>query len=88
MAARYPVAAATFAEADDLLGFKLSDLCFNGPEATLTDTVNAQPALLATSVALLRVLEQSLDVLPRAKGRSMWRGTAWVSTARWWLRAQ
>ena len=66
LAARYPVAAATFAEADDLLGFKLSDLCFNGPEATLTDTVNAQPALLATSVALLRVLEQALDVLPSA----------------------
>jgi len=60
LAAHYPVAAATFAEADELLGFGLTELCFEGPEAVLTDTINAQPALLATSVALLRVLEQEL----------------------------
>src|SRR3954454_8444281 len=60
LAAHYPVAAATFAEADDLLGFSLSKLCFEGPEAELTDTINAQPALLATGVALLRVLEVEL----------------------------
>ena len=56
----YPVAAATFAEADDALGFKLSALCFDGPEAELTDTVNAQPALLVTSIALLRALDAEL----------------------------
>ena len=60
LAEAYPVARATFAEADDLLGFALSDLCFNGPEAALTDTVNAQPALLAVSVAALRVLAAEL----------------------------
>ncbi len=60
MAAQYPVAQATFAEADELLGFPLSTLCFEGPEAALTDTINAQPALLTTSVAILRVLEQAL----------------------------
>src|SRR5688572_2537965 len=60
LAVSYPVAAATFAEADEILGFGLSNLCFEGPEAELTDTINAQPALLATGVALLRVLEQEL----------------------------
>jgi [acyl-carrier-protein] S-malonyltransferase len=63
LAESFPVAAATFAEADDLLGFKLSDLCFEGPEAELTDTLNAQPALLTTSVALLRVLDEQLGPL-------------------------
>ena len=60
LAASYPVAAQTFAEADEILGFALSKLCFEGPEAELTDTINAQPALLATAVALLRALEQEL----------------------------
>lgn len=56
----YAIARATFAEADDLLGFNLSDLCFHGPEEQLTDTINAQPALLTAGVALLRVLQQEL----------------------------
>jgi [acyl-carrier-protein] S-malonyltransferase len=60
LAAAYAVAAATFAEADEILGFGLSHLCFEGPEAELTDTINAQPALLTMAVALLRVLEQEL----------------------------
>lgn len=60
LAANYPVAAATFAEADEILGFALSQLCFDGPEAELTDTINAQPALLVTGVALLRVLEAEI----------------------------
>lgn len=60
LSASYPVAAATFAEADEILGIGLSALCFEGPEAELTDTINAQPALLVTAVALLRVLEQEL----------------------------
>ncbi|MCB9138533.1 MAG: ACP S-malonyltransferase [Caldilineaceae bacterium] len=61
LAAAYPVARETLEEADDLLGFKLSDLCLNGPEEVLTDTINAQPALLATSVTVLRVLAQELS---------------------------
>lgn len=56
----YPVARETFEEADDLLGFGLSKLCFEGPDDQLTDTINAQPALYVTSVALLRVLAQQL----------------------------
>jgi [acyl-carrier-protein] S-malonyltransferase len=52
-----PASRAVFDQADDLLGFSISDLCFNGPEEDLKDTVNQQPALLATSVAALRVME-------------------------------
>ncbi|HZY42172.1 MAG TPA: ACP S-malonyltransferase, partial [Anaerolineae bacterium] len=53
----YPEARAIFAQADDVLGFALSRLCFGGPEAELTDTVNAQPAILTHSIATLRVIE-------------------------------
>lgn len=55
----YPEARATFDEADKVLGFALSELCFNGPEETLNDTINTQPALFVISVALLRVLESN-----------------------------
>ena len=58
LADRYAVARSTYQEADETLGFALSTLCFDGPEAALTDTVNTQPALLATSIAVLRVLEE------------------------------
>ncbi|CAN5486708.1 ACP S-malonyltransferase [soil metagenome] len=56
----YPVAKATFEEADAVLGFPLSKLCFEGPETELTDTINAQPALLAASVAILRAIQQEI----------------------------
>ena len=51
LAEAYPVAAETFAEADDLLGFPLSRLMWEGPAETLNDTLNTQPALLVHSVA-------------------------------------
>ncbi|MDX1600217.1 MAG: ACP S-malonyltransferase [Anaerolineales bacterium] len=57
LAAEEPSAAAVFARADELLGFELSDLCWNGPEDELNDTVNTQPALLVHSVAVLRALQ-------------------------------
>ena len=53
----FPLARETFEQADATLGFKLSALCFEGPDAVLTDTINAQPALLTHSIAVLRVLE-------------------------------
>lgn len=53
-----PAARAIFEQADELLGFSLSHLCFEGPEATLTATENAQPALLTVSAALVRALEE------------------------------
>lgn len=58
LADTYPEARDVFAEADDALGLNLSSLCFEGPEAVLTDTINTQPAILATSVAALRVIQQ------------------------------
>ncbi len=57
VAATYPEAARVFADADSVLGYALSDLMFSGPLATLTETRHAQPALLAHSVAVLRVLQ-------------------------------
>jgi len=57
LAERYPEAKAVFAEADQVLGFALSTLCFEGPADELTRTENTQPALLVTSVAAFRVLE-------------------------------
>jgi [acyl-carrier-protein] S-malonyltransferase len=56
----YPAAREALAEADDVLGFGLSRLMAEGPEATLTDTINAQPALLAGSIAILRAIEAEL----------------------------
>jgi [acyl-carrier-protein] S-malonyltransferase len=55
---RFPVAAATFAEADAALGFSLSKLCFEGPEDQLRLTENTQPAILTMSVAVARVLAE------------------------------
>lgn len=60
LAAEHPVARQTFEEADDLLGFALSRLCFAGPPDTLTDTVNAQPALYVAGIAALRALYETL----------------------------
>ncbi len=64
LAEAYPAARAVFAEVDAALGESLSKLIFEGPEAELTLTSNAQPALMATSLAALRALEAEagLDV--------------------------
>lgn len=57
LAEAYPEARAVFEEVDEALGQKLSDIMWNGPEETLTLTANAQPALMAVSVAAIRVME-------------------------------
>lgn len=57
LADAYPEARAVFAAVDDALGEKLSAVIFEGPIETLTLTANAQPALMAVSLAALRVLE-------------------------------
>jgi [acyl-carrier-protein] S-malonyltransferase len=54
---RFPVARETFDQADEALGKKLSQLCFEGPEDQLRLTENTQPAILTVSVAAWRVLE-------------------------------
>lgn len=58
LAEKFPAAQAVFAEADDVLGFALSKLCFEGPEEELRLTENTQPALVATSIAAFAVLQQ------------------------------
>jgi [acyl-carrier-protein] S-malonyltransferase len=58
-----PVARAVFEEVDDALGFHLSRLMWEGPEDQLTLTENAQPAIMAVSIAALRVLEAEGNVL-------------------------
>jgi [acyl-carrier-protein] S-malonyltransferase len=65
LAAHYPVVRETMQEADEILGFGLSKLCYEGPGPELTSTINAQPALLAGSVAALRALQSELGELPR-----------------------
>jgi len=57
LAENFAEARAVFQEVDDALGEKLSETMFNGPEETLTLTANAQPALMAVSMAVVRVLE-------------------------------
>src|SRR5947208_5911724 len=58
LAERYPIARQTFEEADATLGFKISVLCFEGPDDQLRLTENTQPAILTVSVAAWRVLEE------------------------------
>jgi len=59
-----PAARAVFEEADQALGFALSKLCFEGPEEELRQTRNQQPAILATSIALLRALRERIELRP------------------------
>ncbi len=58
LADNYPVARRTFEEADEALGYKLSQLCFEGPEEKLKLTEITQPAILTASVAAWRVLQE------------------------------
>lgn len=63
LAENFAEARAVFEEVDEALGEKLSDTMFNGPEDKLTLTANAQPALMAVSLAVIRVLEaRGLDL--------------------------
>lgn len=55
-----PAARRTFESVDDALGFPLSQLCFAGPDEVLRETVNAQPAIVTVSLALLAALQEAL----------------------------
>src|SRR5437016_13878324 len=63
LAANHPLARLTFEEADAALGYKLSQLCFEGPEDQLKLTEITQPAILTVSVAALRVLKEKAPQL-------------------------
>jgi [acyl-carrier-protein] S-malonyltransferase len=78
LAERFPVAAQTFAEADQALGFPLSKLCFEGPEADLRLTENTQPAILTVSVAVARILAEKGIEPALAAGHSLGEWSAHV----------
>ena len=77
--AREPIAKAVYEEADDALGFALSAICFDGPEATLTLTANTQPAILTTSIAVMRVLLARGLTFDVVAGHSLGEWTALVA---------
>jgi [acyl-carrier-protein] S-malonyltransferase len=76
---RFLIAAQTFAEADEALGFPLSKLIFEGPEEALKLTENTQPAILTVSVAAWRVLAQHGVEPALAAGHSLGEWSAHVA---------
>jgi [acyl-carrier-protein] S-malonyltransferase len=64
LAVVYPQAQRMYDEADELLGIPLSRLCFQGPKEELDDTINTQPAIFVTSLAVLRALEAEGHLVP------------------------
>jgi [acyl-carrier-protein] S-malonyltransferase len=79
LADHFPLAAQTFAEADEALGFPLSKLIFDGPEEDLKLTENTQPAILTVSVAAWRVLAQHGVHPALAAGHSLGEWSAHVA---------
>jgi [acyl-carrier-protein] S-malonyltransferase len=80
LADNFDVARDTFKEADDVLGFALSKLCFEGPEDDLRMTANTQPAIVTASIAALRVYRKEVGVEPEvAAGHSLGEYSALVS---------
>jgi [acyl-carrier-protein] S-malonyltransferase len=73
------IARQTYEEADDVLGFALSRLCFEGPEADLTLTMHTQPAILATSIAVFRALRERGLAFDVVAGHSLGEWTALVA---------
>ncbi len=79
LAADHRIARETFDEADDALGFHLSRLCFEGPAEELVRTENAQPAILATSIAGHRAAAKEIELRPSwLAGHSLGEYTALV----------
>ncbi|WP_020675834.1 ACP S-malonyltransferase [Geopsychrobacter electrodiphilus] len=76
----FPEARRVFDEASDALGFDMAELCFRGSEDDLRMTANTQPAILTTSIAALRVLEQETGLSPAyAAGHSLGEFSALVA---------
>jgi [acyl-carrier-protein] S-malonyltransferase len=80
LAHAFPIAQQAFDEADDVLGFALSTLCFEGPEDELMLTENTQPAILTTSIAVFRVLGELGLTFDVAAGHSLGEWSALVAT--------
>ena len=79
--AEFAVASQTFEEASDALGIDVAKLCFEGEATTLALTANAQPAILTTSVAALRVVLEETEIRPDLlAGHSLGEFTALVAS--------
>lgn len=75
-----PIARNVFEEADDTLGYKLSKLCFEGPDEELKLTFNTQPALFTVSAAILQVLRSRISIQPDfVAGHSLGEYTAYYA---------
>ncbi|NLF10673.1 MAG: ACP S-malonyltransferase [Anaerolineaceae bacterium] len=81
VAEAYPEARRLYQQADDVLGFALSELCFQGPRELLDETANTQPALFVTSLALVEALkaEGKLPAAAMVAGHSLGELTALVA---------
>ena len=79
LAGAYPEAARVFEEADDVLGFSISNLAWEGPEDHLVLTQNAQPAMLVHSTAVYRVIQSRLGEVGLAAGHSLGEFSAYVA---------
>src|SRR5271167_2018160 len=77
---KYPVARQTFEAADDALGYRLSQICFEGPEDQLRLTEITQPAILTVSIAALRVLETRMPKPTYVAGHSLGEYSAHVAS--------
>ena len=73
LAQAFPIAKDIFSQADDVLGYQLSRIAWEGPEESLNDTINTQPALFTHSVAVLHVIQElKIDLVPSfVAGHSM-----------------
>jgi [acyl-carrier-protein] S-malonyltransferase len=80
LAEQYPIARQTFEEADEALGYKLSQLCFEGPEEQLRLTEMTQPAILTVSIAALRALESQIPKPSFVAGHSLGEYSAHVAS--------
>jgi len=79
LAEKHAIARQIFEEADDALGYKLSQICFEGPEEQLRLTEITQPAILTVSVAALRVLESHIPKPKYVAGHSLGEYSAHVA---------
>jgi [acyl-carrier-protein] S-malonyltransferase len=79
LAEKFSVAKQTFQEADDAFGYKISDLCFDGPEDKLKLTEMTQPAILTVSVAAYRVLQEKGITPAMVAGHSLGEYSAHVA---------
>ena len=79
LAERFPAARLVFEAVDEALSFRLSQVMFEGPEDALTDTHNAQPAILAHTAAIFAVLGNAVGTAATAAGHSLGEYSAYLT---------